>query len=310
MPEEIPEDAVFIPLTFPRELPRTYYKGTDEAWQSFIELARDRKRVQTLRNELAGFLGQHSSRMPVFKGILGQDIKPRKFWIDLDFPEGPPTEYYRIGLEIADEYVAVTTRPVDAYRVAQIKHTLSPKPIALSVWRSYEALWTAHLNTVKRLFNVSPAPIPGIGDADSDDPFTEDSDRVDPQAQDTKRDGDKGLKGPGPTLPPGHPPIPDKPSTEDSKELSPFDKIIVEPGRVSFEVLKHQFVKNWQPPDVPMMVYGSVLFSGFVELVGSKGYCVLDVRASYHPIEARWVTITASIRRTQQKKQRARGDEV
>lgn len=29
--------------------------------------------------------------------ILGKGNKPRKFWIDIDFPDGPPPEYERKG---------------------------------------------------------------------------------------------------------------------------------------------------------------------------------------------------------------------
>lgn len=50
IPDEIPEDAIFVPLGFARQLPRTFYKGTDPEWQSFIEFSKDKKRSQLVRS--------------------------------------------------------------------------------------------------------------------------------------------------------------------------------------------------------------------------------------------------------------------
>ena len=306
--DEMSEEAIFIPLTFPRELPQTHYKGTDEAWQSFIALANDRQRIQSLRNDLAGHVGQHTSRIPGFQKVLGKDIHPRKYWLDIDFPDGPPTEYVRTGLEWADNYIYLATRPVDAHHVAQIKHTLWPKPMAISLWRSYNALWTAQLNNIRQLFNFSAAPIGEDTDGEGDDTYNE---LVEEPPSDNKtmpRTAGKLAGNSKPELPPGHPPISANQDSTKPDDLTPIQKILAEPGRVASEVFKRQMAKNWTPPNTPLMVYGSVLFSGLVELVGSKGFCVLDVHASYHPIEAKWVNISVAIRRTQPRKQAPKGD--
>lgn len=50
VPDEMPEDAIFIPLWFARQLPPTFYKGTDPEWQSFIEFSKDKKRSQMVRS--------------------------------------------------------------------------------------------------------------------------------------------------------------------------------------------------------------------------------------------------------------------
>ena len=310
LPEELPEDAIFVPLTFPRELPRTYYKGSDEAWQSFIALTRDKQKVKLLRNDLAGIVGESLSHIRNLQKALGKDIRSRKYWIDLDIPDGPPTEYERIGLEITDDYVAITTRPIDPLHVAQIKHTLWPKPIAISFWRSYEALWSAQLNSIKQYLNLSTASMSPDGDMEGGEIYAEDLEESS-QEQESAANNGAVAEDTKPILPLGHPPIPDNHQPdEDSEDMTPLQKIILEPGRVSFEVLKHQLAKNWQPPHAPLMVYGSVLFSGLVELVGQKGTCVCDVHASYHPSEARWVTISVSIRRIQAFKQTPKGDRV
>ena len=50
IPEEMPEDALFIPLWFARKKPKTFYKGTDPEWQSFVDFSKDRKRSQFIRS--------------------------------------------------------------------------------------------------------------------------------------------------------------------------------------------------------------------------------------------------------------------
>ena len=50
IPDELPEDALFIPLGVVRQKPQTFYKGTDPEWQSFVNFSKDRKRAQFLRS--------------------------------------------------------------------------------------------------------------------------------------------------------------------------------------------------------------------------------------------------------------------
>ncbi len=41
VPDEQPEDAWFLPLTWPKKQPKTYYKGEDPEWQAFLEFSQD-----------------------------------------------------------------------------------------------------------------------------------------------------------------------------------------------------------------------------------------------------------------------------
>lgn len=51
VPDEIPDDAIFIPLGRARQRPKEYYKGSDQEWQSFMELAHDKKRNFLVRRK-------------------------------------------------------------------------------------------------------------------------------------------------------------------------------------------------------------------------------------------------------------------
>ena len=53
VPEVMPANAFFFPLGRPRQLPQTYYKGSDPEWQSFIEFKKDRKRSGVVQSMFA-----------------------------------------------------------------------------------------------------------------------------------------------------------------------------------------------------------------------------------------------------------------
>jgi len=50
IPEEMPEDAIFIPFGWTRQRPTTFYKGSDPEWQSFLEFRGDRDRELAVRS--------------------------------------------------------------------------------------------------------------------------------------------------------------------------------------------------------------------------------------------------------------------
>lgn len=50
IPDEMPEDAIFIPVGLTRQRPQEYYMGTDPEWQSFIEFRKDPGREKVIRS--------------------------------------------------------------------------------------------------------------------------------------------------------------------------------------------------------------------------------------------------------------------
>ncbi|MCJ1251054.1 hypothetical protein MMC30_008285 [Trapelia coarctata] len=70
--------------------------------------------------ELAGLVGKFISNMRQFQKFLGTPIETRKYWLNVDFPDGPPPEYERAGLEITDDYVAWTVRPVSPMNLSRL----------------------------------------------------------------------------------------------------------------------------------------------------------------------------------------------
>ena len=69
---------------------------------------------------------------------------------------------------------------------------------------------------------------------------------------------------------------------------------------------KKTLARTWRPTSPPPE-RGTVLFSGMVEVVGSKGLATLDIAAFYHAAESRWTNISIGVRRVQSRKQGPRG---
>ncbi|KAL8785585.1 MAG: hypothetical protein Q9195_008571 [Heterodermia aff. obscurata] len=325
IPEEMPEDALFIPLWFARKKPKTFYKGTDPEWQSFIDFSKDRKRSQFIRSawdlssvvifdELAGLIGRHMSSLKEMQSKLGMPIETRKFWLDIDFPDGPPPEYERTGLEIADDYIALTTRPVDAIEVSRLQESLWPLPVAVSLWSSYSTLWSLQLARAKGLLGIkSGEQAPGASTPKMLDfqKLTEGDEDETSQSNANFDEGEETTNSE--STPPPAPPS-QAMSAADISKMSTAEQRLYKLGLrgamqdlgAALHVFQHSLIRTWKMPKVPPE-RGSIIISGLVELVGSKATCVIDVRAAYHPKENRWVGVGIGVRRMQAKKQSPKG---
>ena len=49
LPDTMPEDAIFIPLWFPKEKPQYLYKGSDPEWQSYTAFSRNPDKAKKVR---------------------------------------------------------------------------------------------------------------------------------------------------------------------------------------------------------------------------------------------------------------------
>lgn len=56
VPETMPENSLFIPLGRIRQLPLTYYKGSDPEWKSFVEFRQDHRRSAAIQSMLASLI--------------------------------------------------------------------------------------------------------------------------------------------------------------------------------------------------------------------------------------------------------------
>lgn len=248
---------------------------------------------------------------PMQRG-LGTPLKVQKYWFDVVIPEGPPREYERSGIEIADEYVAWTTRPVSALQMARLQSTLFPWPMAKAFWASYNTFWSLQLARVKQYLNLdsgsansSPVIPTGMISLDQikqkSDQIKQNGAKQEPQTrtQMNKMSDPKATEESSTKTPPS------KPSATDSSRvlssLPAFPKVGGDMDSAIME-FKRTLAKNWQPP-TDFGERGTILVSGLVRLEGPKGFCVIDVMAAYHPQDARYTHVKAGVRHFIPKRQ-------
>ncbi|KAL6715978.1 hypothetical protein ACLMJK_006940 [Lecanora helva] len=319
IPETMPEDAIFIPLGFTRQLPLTFYKGSDPEWKSFVEFRNDGGRGIAVRKELTLHISSHFSGIPPMQKALGAPMRVKRFWLDVLIPEGPPPEYERSGLEIGDDYIAWTTRPVSAYQNARFQSAIFPLPIAKSFWASFNTAFSLQYAKIKRYLNLDnntdmphsfPSSMTKLDELqeDPDDPSPQTpSTRMnklsDPKSTDNSADAKIDTQQKSASPPPSssdsssriHPLLPSLPSLGD--ENNP-----------STNAFKRTLARNWRgayPEDFGQR--GTLVVTGMVQIDGPKGSCVVDVVAAYHPVEARYTSISCGIRNYRPRVQRPRG---
>ena len=49
LPDQLPEDAIFIPLWWGKKKPVEYYKGSDPEWKGYVKFAQDKQKVKAVR---------------------------------------------------------------------------------------------------------------------------------------------------------------------------------------------------------------------------------------------------------------------
>lgn len=306
VPETMPEDALFIPLGRLRQRPRTNYKGSDPEWQSFVEFWNDRERPAAVRKELVDMVCSNGAGIRDVQRAIGVPIILGRVWLDILPPYGPPPEYERSGLEITDDYIAWTTRPVSALQVARLKSALMPLPAAKSLWASYSTYSSLQLIRLKQFLGIAPAssktssqlPVGAI----TVEQLQESSSKQETQTRapldkmsDPKSDVGS-TKGSAKSA-----------SSEDSKIYGSLPSL-PQPGSdidPAVRAFKRTLAKNWHRPSV-FGERGTFVVRGDVELKGPKGSCVLQVVADYHPREARYTTLRLGFKYFLPKRQRPR----
>ena len=200
------------------------------------------------------------------------------------------------SIEITDDYVAWTTRPVSALQVARFQSALYPLPMIKSFWASYSTYLSLQVARLKQLLNVDPsknskpALPPGMVTLDQvseggtkkesqshaqldrmSDPKSSDVDSAKSSSRRTLSDASKIL-GSVPSIP------------QFGADLS-----------VALQEFKKTLSKNWQQPHA-FGERGTFLVMGLVRIEGPKAYCVVDIKAAYHPRERRYTQIASGVK--------------
>jgi hypothetical protein len=321
VPEDQPENAWFIPLGLAKEMPKTFYKGTDPEWVSFVEFSKDKTRNAKVRrmynvaamklsyadsnpDDLATTVGFHIGNQSVFQQFLGTPVVTGKYWLDVDFPVAPPPEYERAGLEITDDYIAYIVRPVDATSVARLRQALWPTAVGSSIWASFSMFMALQTARIRKALNLEE---PESSDKKQGPAGWTTAPALDPQANASNPRAaadDTQVKPPNMA---SAPPTSDPGNFESGKPwiLRPLPSVPKPNTELNMgtTALKKSLAKNWKSTFAPIAPpRGTVVISGLVEVFGPLGISTLDVRAAYHPAENKVVAMSIGIRRLQKRK--------
>lgn len=309
------ENSIFIPLTWSKQMPRSYYRGTDPEWSEFIRVAKDPPRQKLIYKDLVTVILTGCTRHPPIARQLGANPKVGKYWLDITFPDGPPLEYERQGIEIGDGFVAWSTQKVDAEKQWRTQRALVPNAAAQGIWAASKVMAGIQWRRVKQYMGweeVNPMSVEerfrlAIEMAQRED---DSSGRSKQTSLGTPAATPGAIASPtttNPTTPakgklPWHlpnvkPPFPDSSTVTSSSSLD-------------FPIARHVFSstlsKLWNPKKLEAP-RGTLVVEGIVEINGGTGKVIFDVSGFYDPRANKFVNISAGIRKVKQRRQRPRG---
>ena len=199
-------------------------------------------------------------------------------------------------MEIADDYIAWTTRPVSALQVARLHSALVPVPVAKSLWASYSTYCSLQLARLKHFLNIALAssntspqlPVGTITVKELRENGSEQETQTRAQMDkmsDPNSDGNN-TKGSAKSASSG------ASNVYGSLPYLPQPDSDIGPAVTEF---KRTLAKTWRPPGA-FGERGTFIVRGDVELKGPKGSCILEIVADYHPRDARYMTLRAGVK--------------
>ncbi|KAF8860049.1 hypothetical protein BDZ45DRAFT_703998 [Acephala macrosclerotiorum] len=313
--EELPDDELdeadldkpfFIPLPgTTKQLKPVPYKGSDPEWQEFIKFSKNQKLAQKIREDLANYVTHLASKHPVLSIRCGKNMKLRRFWLDMDFPQHAPPAFERYGLELGGEDgIALVKQPVDSLTVFRTRNALWPSPLIQSFWSFTKVMVADDIKYIAARLGLRSAQPPAS------------LEQIVAQHQQV-------FKGPGtpqlptkdgppssaqPPQPITNPPRPDKTPLAGKKpeeiDLSSAPMALHAHFFRPIMAFKAKLAQTWKPArDFPPR--GSILVSGLVELDTPKAWLVFDVKAAWDPKARAYDprSMHVQLRRMQLKKQ-------
>ena len=323
------EENTFIPLTWSKKLPRSYYRGSDPEWQEFIKVAKDKSRHKKVQDELVQIVYVGSANHPGIARQLGKDLKIGKYWLDISFPDGPPQEYERSGIEIGDGFVAWSQQRVSPEKQWRLMRALWPQATATSSWATLKVLSGIQWRRFKQSMGwegVDPGAPEERFRALSEMMQAKQQDQQKPQSVRKTQTDPNGRPGEvevasrndaasttTPTRPDASPsekfpwlpsiPLPHYPKLSDSPADTTSDSLTVP---IAMHVFQSTLSKSWNPKKMEPP-RGTFVVQGLVEVRGQRGRMLFDVQSSYDPKAGKYVQVNAAVRNFKRWSQPPRG---
>lgn len=287
-----------FPLTTQQLAPQPY-RGNSPEWAEFVKFSKDQQAAKRVREDLAQFVLSQATRHPVLAMKCGKEMKLRRFWLDVDFPQMAPPEFVRSGLEITDDYIAWAQQPVDSLTVLRQRQALWPTAMAASTWTFTKIMIEDHVKRIANAFGLSTNPPPSL-------------EQVLAQHSQQMKNPIPSKDGTQPSLPPAL--DSSKSSTKDKTSVDGEEGEMNQATKAMMSLQAHfirpmmafraKFGQTWKPVK-DFMPRGSILVTGLVEVDAPKAWLVFDVKAAWKPEEKEFdaQSMHIQLRRFQMKKQ-------
>jgi len=267
--------------------------------------------------ELADIILQGSNRHPLIVRQLGKDLKVGKYWLDISFPDGPPQEYARSGIEIGDDFIALSTQRLSPEQQFRVTRALWPAAAFNSLYASSKVLLSFQYRRLKQALGFESAPSPGSPEAKMEQMLQAMQARQQQQQQQAQQRQGKLVPGKAEANPSTGSPAPvssSSTSTSDTTESkSPFPWLSKPPTLaqsvempLAYHVFNATLAKSWMPKkqEPPR---GTFVVQGLVQVRGARASLTFDVRAFYSPRDNKFVAINATPRLLKPYRQTPKG---
>lgn len=309
------EDSTFIPLTFPTKSPRAYYRGSDPEWQEFVKVARDKPRHKKIQNELVQIVYTGCTQHPAISRQLGPEAKVGKYWLDISFPDGPPQEYERSGVEIGEGFVAWSQQKVSPEEQWRLARALWPRAMFESLYATGRIMFAMQYRQLKQALGWE-----GPNPTSPEEKYRHAIEMIQKRQQMGRERKGVGSSTHNSQTPDGLPLVgasasadsaapasesaaqSAKPSAAGPKDgnKSPWQISIPLPAAptdapIALHVFGSTLSKNWNPKqsEPPR---GSFVVQGLVEVRGKRGRMLFDVQSCYDPRQGKFVAVGVTLR--------------
>ncbi|KAF1830212.1 hypothetical protein BDW02DRAFT_573261 [Decorospora gaudefroyi] len=312
------DDAIlFLPTGFSRPRPATFYKGSDPEWQEFRKISRDRERVHKIRGELVAMLRNFAANSPKYVARVGKvDTEKGKAWLEIKFPDGPPIEYERPGIELTEDLEwRKATRPVEAVHHHHLNRILYPTEAA-------NALYTDTTKKARKSWKDFKVYM-GWEEAPKTEIWKQFVKRIDTQLQ-SSRSASASSTTTTPDVDPNPNPNPNplaKSSAKDTQQSAASSSappagdvskdmrlILPDPKKMTLDLsqFREDFKKAFRPYPKPLP-RGAFLVMGLIEIHGTKARMTINVGAAYDPKQGCFINLQGSVYHYAEHRQSPRG---
>lgn len=244
---------------------------------------------------------------------LGQNVKVGKVWLDVQFPDKPPQDYSRKGIEIGEDFIAWSEQRITKQEYERTTRALYPTALASSLYAYCRVMWTFQVQKFRSSFGLNTDAKPGTHEhaanhlleqlqaqqASQDSRSRLGKTQTDPQSDVQERTQAGNSSGSGV-------------SDSDKKWSLPLPS--VRPGlpggeseqTIATAMFVHTLHQNWKS-DSKEPPRGTFIVQGLIQMLGAEAQITLDVSAFYDPKISRFVKVNVAPRLVKRWKQSPKG---